>query len=78
MSARRTSAKDIGRSIRKLRLLRRMTGKQLASRIGSDKGTVSRIEHGQAGLSVERLEKIATALGTGVAELLSESKRPAA
>jgi transcriptional regulator with XRE-family HTH domain len=68
----------VGRSIRKLRESRGLTGEQLAARIGSDKGTISRIERGEAGLSVERLQKIAAVLGVPVSELLAESNRPAA
>jgi len=62
--------KFIGRRIRAARLARGMTGEELAEKIGSDKGSVSRVERGMAGLSVERLQRIAAALGIEAADLL--------
>jgi transcriptional regulator with XRE-family HTH domain len=47
-----------------------MTGEALASKIGTDKGTISRIENGKAGLDIERLQDIAAALGIDPASLL--------
>jgi len=68
--ARPVSLKFIGRRIRAARLARGMTGEELAEKIGSDKGSVSRVERGMAGLSVERLQRIAAALGIEAADLL--------
>jgi len=68
--ARRTSGKEIGRRIRAARLARGVTGEWLAEKIGTDKGTVSRIEHGATGLSTDRLQDIAAALGAEVGVLL--------
>ncbi len=72
--AKRVSAKEIGRRIRETRERLGMTGEALAQKIGTDKGTVSRIERGEAGLSVERFQQIADALGLDPATLLAPPK----
>lgn len=42
----------------------------LGQKIGTDKGTISRMERGKAGISAERLQRIANALDRSVDELL--------
>jgi transcriptional regulator with XRE-family HTH domain len=72
--ARGVSAKEIGQRIREAREAQKMSGEVLGQKIGTDKGTVSRIERGEAGLSVERLQRIADALGVDPSSLLTPSK----
>jgi transcriptional regulator with XRE-family HTH domain len=52
-----------------------MTGEGLAEKVHTDKGTISRIENGQAGLSTDRLQDIAAALGLDPAALLAPAER---
>lgn len=53
-----------------MREKRGLTGGELADKIGTDKGTISRLEQGRVGLSVERLQKIASALSVEPSEVL--------
>lgn len=69
--ARKVSAKEIGRRIRLARKKAGMTGGALAEKIGTDKGTISRIERGEAGLSTDRLQEIAVALAVEPSTLLA-------
>ena len=74
--ARHASVKEIGRHIRQERERQGMTGEELGKKIGTDKGTISRIERGEAGLSTDRLQEIATALGVTPAVLLAQEPEP--
>ena len=74
--ARHLSAKDIGRRVREIRERLSMTGEELAEKIGTDKGTISRIERGLAGLDTDRLQRIGTALGIDARSLLDPEPRP--
>lgn len=53
-----------------------MSVSTLAALVGTDKATISRLERGQAGISVERLQRIASALGADPAVLLSSVSPP--
>lgn len=68
--ARVASTTEIGQRIRKERKARGMSAEALAAKVRTDKGTISRIERGVAGLDVERLQRIANALGLTPASLL--------
>ncbi len=74
--AKTVSAKEIGRRIRELREKLGMTGEGLADKIGTDKGTVSRIERGLAGIDTDRLQEIASALGIDARLLLAPPTGP--
>lgn len=67
----KVSAKEIGRRVRETRERRGMTGEGLAEKIGTDKGTISRIERGLAGIDTDRLQDIALALGIDPRTLLA-------
>ncbi len=62
---------SVGDNIRRLRKARGWTILELANRIESDVGNISRLERGKQGYSDEMLQKIATALGCTVADLFS-------
>ncbi len=67
----RVSVKEIGRRVREQRERLKMTGEALAQKIGTDKGTVSRIERGLAGVDTDRLQSIAAALSLDARDLLA-------
>lgn len=71
-----SSRTSVGSRIRQLRAERGVSVEELAQRIRTDKGTVSRIERGKAGIGVERLQRIAAALGTSVDSLLGNGETP--
>jgi SOS-response transcriptional repressor LexA len=60
---------SVGKNIRRLRQARGWKILELANRIDSDVGNISRLERGKQGYSDEMLGKIAKALGCSVAEL---------
>lgn len=65
--------------MKEARLRAGLTLQQLGEKIGTDKGTMSRIESGRAriGSEMERASAIARALGVELTDLLSRSKRAA-
>jgi transcriptional regulator with XRE-family HTH domain len=71
--ARLVSRKEIGNRIRSAREAKGWTCEDLAERIRSDKGTISRIERGEAGLGVERLQEIAATLEIDPGEFFRRS-----
>jgi len=62
-----------GAQIRALRKIRNITLQQLASVIDADAGNLSRIERGELGITEAMLRKIAQALHTTPAQLLTEN-----
>lgn len=60
-----------GQAIRDLRSTRGISLRELARRVGVSPATLSAIETGGTGLSVDRLQAIAAALGTSAAALLA-------
>lgn len=64
-------AMNVGDNIRRLRKARGWTILELANRIDSDVGNISRLERGKQGYSDEMLRKIAHALGCAVADLFA-------
>ena len=63
----------IAKKIHQLRLERRMTQDNLASKTGFSKAFISKIENHKASPSIASLSKIATALGVSISTLLDES-----
>ncbi|MEE8143500.1 MAG: helix-turn-helix transcriptional regulator, partial [Planctomycetota bacterium] len=53
---------EIGKQIKKLREQKRITGKDLAQRIGLSQSQMSRLEQGQRRIDTEILARIADAL----------------
>jgi SOS-response transcriptional repressor LexA len=64
---------NLGENIRRRRKSLGWTILELANRIGSDVGNLSRLERGKQGFSDEILAKVAAALGCSVAELFSSA-----
>ncbi|MFD4294114.1 helix-turn-helix domain-containing protein [Rhodococcus sp. NPDC058505] len=58
--------------IRAARLERGLSVRELARRLGVSAATISAIENGRTGVSVDRIRAIADALGTSVARLVGE------
>ena len=65
-----------GQAIRDLRSTRGISLRELARRVGVSPATLSAIETGGTGLSVDRLQAIAAALGTSAAALLAKNPHP--
>jgi transcriptional regulator with XRE-family HTH domain len=63
----------LGRNIAARRIALGLTQAELAERLVADTVTISRFERGSHLPSLQRLEKIAEALGMPLAELLSQS-----
>lgn len=63
----------VGENIRKFRKARGWKILDLAIRVDSDVGNISRLERGKQGYSDEMLRKIATALGCTVADLFTST-----
>ena len=63
-----------GAAVRRLRLLRGLSLRDLAARVGVSAGTLSAVENDRTGLSVERLHRIAAALGVPAADLLPDAE----
>lgn len=61
----------VGAEIRRRRKALKWTLEELANRVDSDTGNLSRVETGKQGASEEMLRKIAHALGCAVADLFS-------
>lgn len=62
------SPMTVGENIRRLRKARGWKILELATRVDSDVGNISRLERGKQGYSDEMLRKLATALGCAVAD----------
>ncbi|MFE3291352.1 helix-turn-helix domain-containing protein [Rhodococcus sp. NPDC059234] len=65
------------RSVRQARLAAGLSLREVARRLSISPGTLSAIENGKTGISVERLDALATALGTTAARLLDPGHDPA-
>jgi AcrR family transcriptional regulator len=63
-----------GAAVRRQRLLHGLTVRELATRIGVSAATVSAIENGHTGISVQRLHRIAAALDVPAATLISDAE----
>jgi len=66
----------LGNAIRKLRHKNRLTIGEIAAQVGLSPGMLSRIENGQATMSLETLDRVAGALGSPVSELLRDYAAP--
>jgi SOS-response transcriptional repressor LexA len=64
----------VGTEIRKRRKALKWTLEELANRIGTDTGNLSRLETGKQGYSDETLHKIANALGCSLSDLFAQSE----
>jgi transcriptional regulator with XRE-family HTH domain len=59
-------------NLQELRIKAGLTQRELAMRVGCAQSEISRIEHGERSISVDRLQQLATALNVPVAALLGE------
>jgi transcriptional regulator with XRE-family HTH domain len=66
--------KRFGLAVLKARKAARISQEELAMRIGGDQAYVSRIESGQANVTLETAEQIASALNVDVAALFAEGE----
>ena len=62
---------NIGQNIRTIRELKNLTQVYVARRMGISANAYSKIERGQTNISTERLQQVATALGTTAALILN-------
>lgn len=65
-----TAMASTSAAIRELRKANGLTVRELAERVGVSPATISAIENGKTGISVQRLHEIAVALGVSVTSLL--------
>ena len=65
-------------NLQELRVKAGLTQKELAIRVGCAQSEISRIEHGERSISVDRLQQLAEALDVPVADLLGERHAVAA
>ena len=64
---------EIGKKIKELRLERKLSQEKLAKLSGVSKGHISNLELGnRKSISIERLDKIVTALGVSIDNMLAE------
>ncbi len=68
----------LGASIRKRRKFLNLTLQELAKRIGTDSGNLSRIERGAQGISEAMLRRLCAALDCSPASLYAQSEAPSA
>lgn len=68
--------KDIGGTIKWLRIQRGFTQEQLGDKMGFDKSTISRLERDATPYKLEDLIKIATELGTDLSDILRGTPQP--
>lgn len=63
-----------GKTVRKLRMQQNISQEAFADRCDLHRTYISDIERGQRNLSLENIEKIASALGTTVSQLFAEAE----
>src|SRR5665647_1630743 len=63
---------NAGGAVRRLRVAREFSVRRLAERVGVSPATISAIENGKTGISVQRLHQIAVALGVPAASLIDD------
>jgi len=67
------SFEDVGSCVRDLRLKKGITQVELARMLGTAQAAISAIEHGQRGLSVQQVVKVARVLGATPNDILGEN-----
>lgn len=66
------AAPNAGEAVRRLRVARNVSVRRLAERVGVSPATISAIENGKTGISVQRLHQIAVALGVPAASFIED------
>ncbi|MBI2906978.1 MAG: helix-turn-helix domain-containing protein [Chloroflexi bacterium] len=69
------STRRIGEKVRQMRMARGLSVEALARKAGMQRPNLSRLEHGKHRPSLETLERVARALGVGVAEMVAGGDR---
>ena len=64
---------EVGNRIRAIRLVKGISQRELARRVGSDPASLSKLEGGQRAATVASLDALARALGVEIADFLSTS-----
>lgn len=67
--------KTVGRRVRAIRKMRKMSQGELATLAELDRSYVSEVENGHKNFSIKTLEKMAEALNVPIAELLDPDQR---
>jgi len=67
------AASNPGTAVRQLRTARGISLRGLAAQVGVSPATISAIENGKTGISIQRLQQIATALAVPAASLVGDS-----
>jgi transcriptional regulator with XRE-family HTH domain len=70
-----TLRQRFGANLRRLRQARRLTQERLADRAGLDPKYLGSVERGQENISLDRIERLARALGVDAVELLEPEER---
>jgi AcrR family transcriptional regulator/DNA-binding XRE family transcriptional regulator len=63
---------NAGEAVRRVRVAREVSVRRLAERVGVSPATISAIENGKTGISVQRLHQIAVALGVPAASFIED------
>jgi transcriptional regulator with XRE-family HTH domain len=66
---------DLGERLRAIRLLRRMTLREVADAAGVSESFVSQLERGRSSASVATLQRLATAVGIEISDLFAGERR---
>ena len=69
--------RDIGKSIKDLRIAKSLTQDQLAEKLFVTRQTVSNYENGKSRPDIETIEKIASALDCEITDIIYNKKQPA-
>lgn len=72
----RAYAAEVGRRLRRWRVVRRLTQQQTADRAGVDRVVVIAAERGAVALDLSRLRRLAWAVGAPLSELVDEDRVP--
>ena len=70
-----TLSTRIGPSIKRIRTAKGLTLDQVATHVGVSKATISKIENGKQGLSVELIDRLAVALDVPVMQIYTDADR---
>jgi len=70
------AAPNTREAVRRLRAARGISVRELAARVGVSPATISAIENGKTGISIQRLHQIATALAVPAASLVEDPPAP--
>jgi transcriptional regulator with XRE-family HTH domain len=70
-----TNRLDVGERLRAIRLLRRLTLREVAAAAGVSESFVSQLERGRSGASVATLQRLAAAVGIEISDLFADESQ---